>query len=54
MASVESVRLVSAAQRLNAVGRTEEALEVLNAVCVRSPEHEEAWEALELLYLLTG
>ena len=54
MASVESVRLVSAAQRLNAVGRTEEALEVLNAVCVRSPEHEEAWEALELLYSSRG
>ena len=41
MASVESVRLVSAAQRLN-------------AVCVRSPEHEEAWEALELLYSSRG
>ena len=54
MASVESARLVSAAQRLNAVGRTEEALEVLNAVCVRSPEHEEAWEALELLYSSRG
>ena len=50
MSSVESVRLVSAAQRLNAAGRTDEAVEVLNAVCVRSPEHEEAWEALELLY----
>ena len=54
MASVESARLVSAAQRLNAAGRTDEALEVLNAVCVRSPEHEEAWEALELLYASTG
>ena len=54
MASVESARLVSAAQRLNAAGRTEEALEVLNAVCVRSPEHEEAWEALELLYSSRG
>ena len=54
MASVESARLVSAAQRLNAAGRTDEALEVLNAVCVRSPEHEEAWEALELLYSSTG
>ena len=54
MASVESTRLVSAAQRLNAAGRTDEALEVLNAVCVRSPEHEETWEALELLYSSTG
>ena len=54
MASVESARLVSAAQRLNAAGRTDEALEVLNAVCVRSPEHEEAWEALELLYASRG
>ena len=54
MASVESTRLVSAAQRLNAAGRTEEAVEVLNAVCVRSPEHEEAWEALELLYSSRG
>ena len=50
MSSVESIRLVSAAQRLNAAGRTDEAVEVLDAVCVRSPEHEEAWEALELLY----
>ena len=54
MASVGSARLVSAAQRLNAAGRTDEALEVLNAVCVRSPEHEEAWEALKLLYSSRG
>ena len=54
MASVESARLVTAAQRLNTAGRTEEAVEVLNAVCVRSPEHEEAWEALELLYSSQG
>ncbi len=54
MASVESVRLVSAAQRLNAAGRTDEALEVLDAVCTRSPEHEEAWEALGLLYASRG
>ena len=54
MASVGSARLVSAAQRLNAAGRTDEALDVLNAVCVRSPEHEEAWEALGLLYASTG
>ena len=54
MASVESARLVSAARRLNAAGRTDEALEVLDAVCVRSPEHEEAWEALGLLYASRG
>jgi TolB-like protein len=54
MASVEASRLVSAAHRLNAAGRTDEAVEVLSAVCVRSPEHEEAWEALELLYASRG
>ena len=44
MASEDPVRLVLAAQRLKAAGRTEEAAEILTAVCERWPEHEETWE----------
>jgi len=47
-------RLVSAAQQLKAAGRTEEAVEILTEVCERAPEHEEAWDALGLLYASTG
>ena len=54
MASEDPVRLVLAAQRLKAAGRTEEAAEILTAVCERWPEHEETWEALGLLYASTG
>jgi TolB-like protein len=54
MASEDPARLVAAAQRLKATGRTEEAAEILNQVCAISPDHEEAWEALELLYASTG
>ena len=54
MASEDPVRLVLAAQRLKAAGRTEEAVEILTAVCERWPEHEETWEALGLLYASTG
>ena len=54
MASEDPVRLVLAAQRLKAAGRTEEAAEILTAVCERWPEHDETWEALGLLYASTG
>ena len=54
MASEDPVRLVLAAQRLKAAGRTEEAVEILTAVCERWPEHGETWEALGLLYASTG
>ena len=54
MASMDPVRLVQAAQRLKADGRTDQAAEILTRVCEISPEHQEAWEALELLYASTG
>ena len=54
MALVDPVRMVSVAQRLKTAGRSEEAAEILMAVCERSPEHGEAWEALELLHASTG
>jgi hypothetical protein len=54
MASVDPVRMVAVAQRLKTAGRTDDAAEILLAVCERSPEHEEAWEALELLHASNG
>ena len=54
MALVDPVRMVSVAQRLKTAGRTEEAAEILSAVCERSPEHGEAWDALELLHASAG
>ena len=54
MASMDPARMVSAAQRLKAAGRTEEAVEILSAVCERWPEHDETWEALGLLYASAG
>jgi TolB-like protein len=54
MASVDPVRMVAVAQRLKTAGRTDDAAEILMAVCERSPEHEEAWEALELLHASNG
>ncbi len=54
MASMDPVRLVQAAQRLKADGRTDQAAEILTRVCEITPEHEEAWEALEVLYASTG
>ena len=54
MASMDPVRLVAAARQFKAAGRTAEAIEVLMAVCELTPEHREAWEALELLYASTG
>ncbi len=53
-ASMDPSRLVSAAQQLKAAGRTDEALEILEEVCERTPEHREAWDALGLLYASTG
>ena len=35
---MDPARMVSAAQRLKAAGRTEEAVEILSAVCERWPE----------------
>jgi tetratricopeptide (TPR) repeat protein len=54
MASMDPVRVISAAQQLKATGRTPEAVELLTVVCERSPEHEEAWEGLQLIYASTG
>jgi TolB-like protein/tetratricopeptide (TPR) repeat protein len=51
MASTDPVRMVQAAQRLKADGRTDQAAEILMRVCEITPEHE---EALELLYASTG
>jgi len=53
-ALMDPARLVSAAQQLKAVGRTEQAVEILAEVCERTPEHLEAWDALGLLYASTG
>ena len=52
--SMDPARLVSAAQQLKAAGRTDEAVEILEEVCERTPEHLEAWDALGLLYASTG
>ena len=46
--------MVAAAQRFKAAGRTAQAIDVLTAVSERSPEHAEAWEALEVLHAFTG
>jgi hypothetical protein len=54
MALVDPVRMVSVVQRLKTAGRSEEAAEILMAVCERWTEHGEAWEALELLHASTG
>ncbi len=54
MASMGPDRMVAAAQQFKAAGRTAEAINVLTAISERSPEHAEAWEALEVLYAFTG
>ena len=53
LASMEPARLVAAAQQFKVAGRPQAAIEVLSALCERSPEHAEAWDALELLYAST-
>jgi len=45
MASEDPLRLILAAQWLEVAGRTEEAVEILTAVCERWPEHDETWKA---------
>ena len=54
VASMSPGQMVAAAQRFKAAGRSEEAIRVLTGVSERSPEHAEAWEALEVLYAFTG
>ena len=54
MESMDPAVLVMAAQRLKDSGRTDAAVEVLSAVCERTPEHKEAWDALEQLYASIG
>ena len=54
LASMDPARVVLAAQQFKAAGRTQAAVDLLGALCERSPEHEEAWEALELIYASTG
>ena len=50
----EPARMIHAAQQLKAVGRTEEAIALLEKACALDPEHQEAWEALELIYASQG
>lgn len=50
----EPVRMIHAAQQLKTAGRTEEAIALLEKVCELDPEHQEAWEALELIYASQG
>jgi len=54
MASMDPARMVTAAQQFAAAGRTIEAINVLTGISERSPEHVEAWDALESLYASTG
>ena len=54
MASMDPARMVTSAQQFAAAGRTEEAINVLTAISERSPEHVEAWDALESLHASTG
>ena len=50
----QPTRMIHAAQRLKAAGRTEEAIALLQEVCELDPEHQETWEALELIYASQG
>lgn len=52
--SVTPAQKIQAAQRLRPAGRTEEAIRLLDEVCIESPDHLEAWEALKLLYASEG
>jgi tetratricopeptide (TPR) repeat protein len=54
MASMDPARMVTSAQQFAAAGRTEEAINVLTGISERSPEHVEAWDALESLHASTG
>ena len=51
---MDPARMVTAAQQFNAAGRTDQAIEALNAITERAPEQVEAWDALESLYASTG
>ena len=50
----QPARMIHAAQQLKAAGRMEEAKKLLVEVCELDPEHQEAWEALELIYASQG
>jgi tetratricopeptide (TPR) repeat protein len=53
-ASDKPARMIHAAQQLKAAGRMDEAKSLLEKVCELDPEHQEAWEALELIYASQG
>jgi tetratricopeptide (TPR) repeat protein len=46
--------MIHAARQLKAAGRMDEAKSLLEKVCELDPEHQEAWEALELIYASQG
>ena len=50
----QPTRMIHAAQQLKAAGRTDEAIALLQEVCELDPEHQETWEALELIYASRG
>ena len=50
----QPARMIRAAQQLKAAGRIDEAKALLEEVCEIDPEHQEAWEALELIYASQG
>ncbi len=50
----QPARMIRAAQKLKAAGRLDEAKQLLEEVCELDPEHQEAWEALELIYASQG
>ena len=52
--SVAPALKIQAAQQLRLAGRTQEAIRLLEEVCMESPDHLEVWEALELLYASEG
>ena len=47
-------RMIHAALQLKTAGRVEEAKALLERVCEIDPDHQEAWEALELIYASQG
>ncbi len=53
-ASDRPARMIHAARQLKAAGRMDEAKSLLEEVCELDPEHQEAWEALELIYASQG
>ena len=50
----QPTRMIHAAQQLKNAGRTDEAIALLEEVCELDPEHQETWEALELMYASQG